>query len=403
MPWIPIRDEHFSGYPREAREVVTEHIELLRTLPVVFVQLLLQQIQSYDWRFPAERQDILRQLTFLESLTDARRRELLAGFERLELPSRLRDAKWIASPQEFSEQLSGYLWSTHQIDAFRDASSRYLTSFGAALPARQPQIPRIGVAVIGNGVAHNTYPIFRKLRPHGAYFTRVNPTNGLEILLEGVTGRAAAHPVPFDHWYIDGGDPESISSPFLSQLSYGEMEPVRRALLRQIDKAIKNGIAGPEALTSLLHKLRPEELGASSAPEHTVLSHFQISLLTEGAGTQIFSTTFVQWATRELWRRAQPETVLARFAPRQRERPMNELLSGKEQNPELDPIGSLIDADMGAFYMWINQQRLPGAKEGSFLAWFENQTEAVVISPAFPRNSQSDNSVDMKWLFTQIS
>jgi hypothetical protein len=53
--------------------------------------------------------------------------------------------------------------------------------------------------------------------------------------------------------------------------------------------------------------------------------------------------------------------------------------------------------------MWIDQQRLPGAKEASFLAWFENQAEAVVISPAFPGNSQSDNSVDMKWLFAQIS
>src|SRR3954452_22954663 len=105
--------EHFKAYPAEAKKLALGHIELLRKLPIAFVQLLLQQIQSYDWRFPAERQDILQQLAFLESLTDVQRRELLAGFEHLGLSSRLRDAQWIASPQEFSERLSGYLWSTH--------------------------------------------------------------------------------------------------------------------------------------------------------------------------------------------------------------------------------------------------------------------------------------------------
>ena len=30
-------------------------------------------------------------------------------------------------------------------------------------------------------------------------------------------------------------------------------------------------------------------------------------------------------------------------------------------NAELDLAGSLVDADMGAYYNWLNQQRLPGA------------------------------------------
>ena len=39
---------------------------------------------------------------------------------------------------------------------------------------------------------------------------------------------------------------------------------------------------------------------------------------------------------------------------------MNELLSAADVNPELDPVGSLVDADMGAYYHWINQHRLQG-------------------------------------------
>ena len=116
---------------------------------------------------------------------------------------------------------------------------------------------------------------------------------------------------------------------------------------------------GPEELRTKLARLLPSDLGIDKAGD-PVLDRFQVRLFTEGSGTQIFSTTFAQWTTREALRRAQPLTLLMRFAPRQRQRPMNELLSGSSDNPELDFTGSLIDADMAAYYHWINQQRLSG-------------------------------------------
>jgi hypothetical protein len=53
-----------------------------------------------------------------------------------------------------------------------------------------------------------------------------------------------------------------------------------------------------------------------------------VTLLSEGSGVQFFSTTFVQWAAREVLRRAQPVTLFARFAPRVTERSMNASLMG---------------------------------------------------------------------------
>jgi len=123
-------------------------------------------------------------------------------------------------------------------------------------------------------------------------------------------------------------------------------------------------------------------------------------VLTEGSGTQIFATTFAQWTARETLRRAQPLTLLVRFAPRQKQKPMNEMISGSQNPPELDPAGSLVDADFGAYYNWLNQQRLPGAEQSSFLAWFEGHNEAVAIGPAWPRGSQSNALVDMKHLLS---
>jgi hypothetical protein len=131
-----------------------------------------------------------------------------------------------------------------------------------------------------------------------------------------------------------------------------------------------------------------------------VLDRFKVKLLTEGSGTQIFSTTFAQWTAREVLRRAEALTLLVRFAPRQRQRPMNEMLLSPKANPELDPIGSLVDADMGAYYHWINQQRLPGSERSAFLVWFEGQRQALVISPSLPNGTESSSELDLAQLLS---
>jgi hypothetical protein len=125
------------------------------------------------------------------------------------------------------------------------------------------------------------------------------------------------------------------------------------------------------------------------------MDRFEVKLLTEGSGTQIFSTTFAQWTAREVLRRAQPHTLLVRFAPRQRQRPMNELLAGTGSNIEVDPTGSLVDADMAAYYQWINQQRLPGSEKSSFLVWFEVHSQALAIAPSLPRGAESSSALNL--------
>jgi hypothetical protein len=144
-------------------------------------------------------------------------------------------------------------------------------------------------------------------------------------------------------------------------------------------------------------RLVPADLGMDKAGD-AVLQRFQLKILTEGSGTQIFSTTFAQWTTREVLRRAQALTLVVRYAPRQRQRPMNELLSNSNDNIEFDPVGSLVDADMAAYYHWINQQRLPGDKESAFLVWFENHNQALVVAPTLPRGANSNSSLDLSEL-----
>lgn len=393
----------FQAYPPEARQLAVSNIALLRQLPPVFAPLLLKEVIVYDWKFPAERQDLERQLSYLQSLQSQERQRLLAGFAVLKISAELQSRDWVNQPGRFGEDLAAYLWATHQIDSFRAASVEYVQKVDAARPVEPLPMSRLGIAVIGQGVIENSYPLFRKMRKQGIYFTQVKPDEGVRSLLDAVAERAAAHPIPYAHWYIDGGTPEAPPAG-LTAVSYGALARVRAALLEKMQHAIQSGIGGPEALRTMMAQMRPEDLGMGGASSEDVLNRFQISVLTEGSGTQIFSTTFVQWAAREAWRRAQPLTLLARYAPRQRQRPMNELIADRgDRRPEVDPEGSLVDADMGAYYTWLNQQRLSGAEKASFLVWFEGHREAVAISPTLPRGTESNSPIDLKGLLSQIT
>jgi hypothetical protein len=393
-----LKAEQFAGYPPEARALAVANLETFRKLPLSFLPNLLRELIDYDYKFPAERLAITKELSNLKSLSPEQMRTWLQPFSQITISSKLEDFDWVGKPTLFVEQLSAYLWSTHQLDAFRKAALDYGDRLRTAVPQEPPATPRLGIAIIGQGLESYNKPLFRNLREHGTYFERVKPDDGVSLLLSAVGERAKAHPVPYGHWYIEGGM-EAAHSPLLTCVSYKALEPVRDALLRNMQVEIRRPGMGPEELRTHLAQMSPADLGMNKSGD-AVLNYFQLKLLTEASGTQIFATTFVQWAAREALRRAQPLTLLARFGPRQRQRPMNEMLSNKADNPELDLIGSLIDADFGAYYNWINQQRLPGSEQSSFLIWFEGHNQALAIGPSLARGTTSTSPAGLNELLS---
>ena len=394
--------ESFGAYPAEARRVAAGQIALLRRLPLGFVPLLLRELIVYDWKFPAERKELDRQFAYLGSLSPEQLAKAMAAFSQLRLTGTLEKTDWVNSPAIFTEQLTAHLWTTHQIDAFRTAAVEYMGKSSAASPEDSLPTHRLGIAVIGQGVQNNQYHLFRKLRPQGIYYTRVKPANGLRTLVEAVAKRAAAFPSPYGHWYIDGGISAPATPDGVSCVSYAALSSPRAALQSRMQKIYEASVFDPEAFRTRMAQTDAAEIGLNSGRD-AVLNRFQLSLLTEGSGTQVFATTFVQWAAREALRRAQPVTLLARFGQRQRENPMNELLAEARRKPELDPQGSLIDADMGAYYTWLNQQRLSGAGKSAFLVWFEDQQEALAIAPGFERGKSSDAPIELRDLVAQLA
>lgn len=393
-----LKPEQFQGYPPEARKLAVSYVGTMRGLPLSLLPSLLRELIDYDLKFPVERRALERELAHWSALSDEKRKDWLRGFAQISLSPELERLDWVNFPALFVEQLSAHLWTTHQVDAFRKAAVDYADRLEAAVPPEPPPIPRLGITVIGQGATGHEAPLFRKLRPQGAYFGRLKPDHGLKQLLDAVSARAQAHPLPYAHWYIDGGEAAPHDSS-LTCVSYHDLEPTRAAILRKIRAEKDRPGMGPEALRTLLAKMKPEDLGLGK--DDRVLDHFQVKLLTEGSGTQVFSTTFAQWAAREALRRAQPCTLLVRFAPRQK--PVNDLLAARQDQAELDPAGSLIDGDFGAYYNWLNQQRLPGAEKSSFLVWFEDHSEALAIGPGMPRSTESSSAADLKDLLSWIT
>lgn len=397
---MDIAVERLKAFPELARVLLSENLETLKHLPAPFASFLVREVIHYDWKFPIERQEIASNFTFLRALSSSDFESLMKPFRSIKLPPSLANDDWIIDPIGFSEKLSAHLWATHQIDSFRSAAVVYMDRKTAAIPPAPPTTPRAIFVMVGDGAKATQRELFNKLRPHGTHYKNLDGKTALPMLLDAVAARADASPAAFAHWYIDGALPAK-PRPGVTTLSYAGLATARAVLQKELKTSYEKK-SGSEAMRSQLAQKKPEDLGLQGEGDDAVLDRFAMTLLTEGSGTQIYSTTFVQWAAREALRRAQPLTMLVRFRPRQRERPMQELLLEAQRTPDLDPEGSLVDAEMGAYYTWLNAQRLPGAERSSFLAVFENGKQAVAIGPSVKKGATTEGAVDVREVLSQM-
>lgn len=390
----------FSKYPPLARALAVRQLDLIRRMPLVFAALLMREVSGYDWLFPAERRAIDSQFSWLQSRSSADIDRSLRGFASVRLSPATEHLDWVRRPEEFLGALTTELWSTHQIDAFRSNANDYNDTWRRAYPDPPPPLPGLAVVVLGSDLRAPGHTLFRNLRPHGVLISAVDPAGAWSSILNLVAGRARRSAASYQHWYVEGGSPIGGIPASLTTVAWSDMEPVRAAMLSRMRSVVESGQGGPEELRTRMAETTPRDAGMTGNDE--VLDRFRLSILADGSGTQIFSTTFVQWTAREALRRAQPCTLLLRFQPRQKQLPMNELLSGTGDRNASDPEGSLIDADMGAWYTWIDQQRLAGADQASFIAWSEAHAQAFVVSPNAPRGAVASGPMTMQQILTEL-
>src|ERR1700730_878706 len=133
-----LKPADFTAYPPQARRIATDNIALLQRLPLAFACILLREIITYDWRFPAERRQLDEQLRLLSALSKSELATKMQGFAAITLSSELERTDWVRNPSGFMEQLTAHLWSTHQMDSFRVTADTYAAYLAQAAPAPRP-------------------------------------------------------------------------------------------------------------------------------------------------------------------------------------------------------------------------------------------------------------------------
>ena len=183
-----LRNNDFASYPPLARKVAVANLELLRKLPLPLLPILLTELIDYDWKLPAERRQIDAHLHCLGNLPPQQLALWMQGFCSLRLSDTMLRANWFGNPKVFVEQLTAWLWSTQQMDGFRTIADAYTSSVDRMAPVPGPAMPRLGIVILGHDVEQSQYPLFRKLKPGGVHFTRVQPKDGVDAILDYASG-----------------------------------------------------------------------------------------------------------------------------------------------------------------------------------------------------------------------
>jgi hypothetical protein len=389
-----LRAEDFARYPAAGRAFAVESLDLLRRLPMAICPSFLQQIAALDTSFPAERDSLRRQRDGLAALPAERFAALIAPLARLPVPAQLEKTDWVHEPERFIPELTAWLWSSGQVDDFRSAVQKLF----AAIPDAPLSPHRLTLVVVGRDANPGAAPRLEKLRSKGVTLTALNAEQMPRQIFETFAEHAASASEPYAHWYVDGGEPWTDDYGALAgsvSVSYPALDVLRKKTLARMEQMTQSGVAGAEGMRTRLAGTSAQDLDAAALTKDPVLARFYTELFTQSSGPQIFSTSFVQWAGRELARRAQPQTLLLRYAPRQRYQPFNELLRTADPS-RMDPEGSLRDAEMGAYYTWIEMNRITSQGNGTFFAWVEGAAQAVVIGRNAPHGTQCTTPLQLK-------
>jgi hypothetical protein len=378
--------------------ISAERLRLLESMPVPLAAVMMQQISRADRLFPVERCDLDRTLQSLVPPRTQLAEQSVQAFATLRLSSDLRHLNWRSDPAGFVEKMTADLWSTGQIGTFRDAAKLLAPLISAPGPGDAKPVSRFAVIVLDRRLrtAMETPVLFRMVRRFGTFFPHVSNERGMDTLERWIAARAAANPEAYAHWKVSGEIGSESSSPSVVSLSYNNLSATRQKLLAFFNTARNTAASGgPEGLRQALLHLTPEQIGLSSIDD-PILRTFAMEIFTEGSGTQLYATTFVQWTIREALRRAQPRSILARFTPRSKATSMDWYLSHPEVEPGSDNSGSLIDAEMGTYLSYVNLMRLPDSEYASFLVWHEGYGQALLIGSGMPQATESPSTITLE-------
>ncbi|HEV2494533.1 MAG TPA: hypothetical protein VG204_15835 [Terriglobia bacterium] len=426
----------------EALTLVRDYETALDRLPRTFLVDTLVELEHWPVFFEPEKAYFRALVDQLAALDVGRFHEIfgsLQDFERRTGCDRVRAAdidEFEARALAYVQRQGVYSEWRHEIDGVFEKLEPMVEArlYSGSLP------PRLVVILYGEGIAIERNTLWKRFRTlgtrvpldlHGAQssepFLRALFTGQPAIQAARAAGAAAAPTLfqvlgqslapqpanfaPLNAWIIEAGDAlhrlcrqggqavrTSAGDPAAhcaTGISYDLLRDYRDQLTQMLWAKVKTGLRSPLELAGYVKTLevRPHD-GVTLYSDPAVLAFIRDTFLA-GNGTLIINNTFVEWGAVRALKRAQPRLLVARFGVRDKMKPFSSLLLFSKPRPTdqipimQDPLGSFVDSELLAYYIWLNAEKGPPYKGNTmYLLLAEGVDEMLVVSPATSPHAQ---------------
>jgi hypothetical protein len=427
----------YAALSGEPLELVREHQGDLDRLPRTFLINTLVELERWPAFFEPEKKYFRMLMQELSSLREAEFGRMFGSLANFELRTGCGRVT-AANLDALQARSLAYLQRQGEYAAWRREIDAIFQRLGPAVEARLYSgslPPRLIVVVYGEGISIRREELWKRFKGVGriiplelggaesspsflhALFTGQQAGSGNQTartLFEVLQGSAGCSAL--DSWVVEAGDgihqlcesrartralvagpATGVQEPCATGMSYDRLRGYRERLTDVIHAKVVQGLRSPLELAAYVKTLEitPPEPKAGGPPagltlysDRVVLGFVRDTFLA-GNGTLIINNTFVEWAAVQALKRAQPRVLVARFGVRDKMKPFSSLLLFSKPRPTdqipimQDPLGSFIDAELLAYYIWLNAEKgLPYRGKTLYLMLAEDVDQALLIAPS---------------------
>lgn len=372
----------------DAASLAREHRDLLGRLPATLHAFILVELQRWPMLFAPEQR---YQRTLLAHLARMPAHELklaLAGIARVESEAGAgrMDGR---DPGRFQNEAQALLRKRRLLSAWRSEVDGFFQTVSPSVDAAlfPPDAPRrLVVQIYGGGIAIQPGRMWGRFKDLGVRVPlSVERTQNSASFLRGLLGgdersagpmfspRGAESTPPLDTWLVeshealhdllDRASARSTPDRAVTGLSYERLRAYRDELTRALYDKIRTGVESPQAFAAYARSLKIAPQAGSLLQPDDVVQAFVRDVFLTGNGTLFVNNTFVEWASVQALRRAQPRVLVARYGVRDKLKPFSSLLLFSQPRPSdqipliEDPVGSFVDVEQLSYYVWLNAEK----------------------------------------------
>jgi hypothetical protein len=406
-----------AGLTGDAAALARAHAEVLSRLPATVHAFILLELQKWPTLFAAEQR---YQRALLEELARFPASDLLqatAGIARVETEAGC-DKIARGNPGRFQDDAQALLRKRRLLPEWRNAIDGFFQKVDPALEVRlyPPDAPRrLVVQIYGTGIAIQSDRLWQRFKGTGVRVPLdIAGAKGPETFLRALFGgresggttlfsalKDAEGANPLHAWLVESQDAlhefcrrdaaPRMSGDALAGLSYDRLRPYRDDLTRALYTKIQSGVESPQAFAAYARGLKIAPAADALLYSNDLLQAFVRDVLLTGNGTLFVNNTFVEWASVQALRRAQPRVLVTRFGVRDKLKPFSSLLlfsqpRASDQIPLIeDPVGSFVDVEQLSYYVWLNAEKSPAyRKKTLYLFLAEGIDEMLAVRSDVP-------------------